>query len=196
MQYFRVYFDSDFLPLLEVQETVLWVRENVRPILFEPRPRTPHWQAPSARFMRPEEVITEIEVDDYHPPKKGGSDFCEYHGILAVNARAKTILYSLTANQVEFLPLNSQDGEYWLLNVLAIAHFDSERSVLSYREDGSVRGGKHFVFAQQELLGKHIFRIPAYNYSRIYASQEFRELVETHQLTGLGWEVVEWEIVP
>ncbi|MFN3927318.1 MAG: hypothetical protein ACK4QL_08340 [Pseudanabaenaceae cyanobacterium] len=113
----------------------------------------PPWQAPSARLMRSEEVIT--EVANYHPHKKG--DFSEYH-----DTRPKTILYPLIANQVEFLPLNSQDGEYWLLNLLAIAHFDSERSVLGYREDGSIRGGKHFVFAQQELLGKHIFRIPGF----------------------------------
>ncbi|MFQ3616502.1 MAG: DUF1629 domain-containing protein [Cyanobacteriota bacterium] len=196
MPNWQIGFNTDYAHLVEIRETVLWLRDNVRPVaLGEPRPLGDAWQPPSARFIRDEEVIKEIPDDTPPPPYLRDGAFSRYHGVLALSEHAVEVLSPLIGTAAELLPLDCEEGAFYLLNVLLVLDcFDRERAEIVYREDGSIRTVRRYAFQAGCLDGKHIFRLPSHNYSRIYISQTFKDTAEQNGLKGLTFELAPWEV--
>jgi hypothetical protein len=196
MPNWRITFDTNYAHLVEIRETVLWLRENVRPAaLGQPRSLLSVWQPPSARFIRDDEVLKEVPDDPTPPPPYlRDGDFSEYHGVLALSARAREALLPMIGDAAELLPLQCEEGDFYLLNVLQVLDcLDRERSDITYWDDGSIRSVRRFAFQASCLDDKHIFKLPLHNYSRIYVSQLFKDSVEQQALKGLRFELAPWE---
>jgi hypothetical protein len=199
MPNWRITFDTNYAHLVEIHETVLWLRDHVRPVaLGHPRSWLGVWQSPSARFIRDDEVLKEVPDDPTPPPPYlRDGDFSEYHGVLALSARAIAVLSPLISGAAELLPLQCPEGDFHLLNVVQVLDcLDHERANITYWEDGTIRSVGQFAFHPGCLDDKHIFKLPLYNYSRIYVSQLFKDSVAQFALKGLRFEPAPWETPP
>lgn len=129
-----------------------------------------------------------VENSDIQPTEIGNMPGLYYKP--AWDKRAVEVLRPLVEGQVEILPLLSDDGEFFFINVINVLHcLDHERSTFYYaRTDGRIVGVKDFVFQPSCLDGQHIFRLAEDNYAVVYVSDDFKHTVEANGLTGLEFE--------
>ena len=155
----------------------------------EPQTWKGRWQSPKIRFQR-----EDIDLGDYPAPLIRGSNFPGFYMLPAWDAKAIALLDPLVGDAVEYLPLDCDEGEFWLVNVLDVADcLDWEQSELTYFDDGGLKGIGRYVFKPNCLEGHHMFRTPEHKYSRIFVSDEFKSLVENSDLVGLRFVPAPWE---
>jgi hypothetical protein len=147
------------------------------------------WQSPKIRLQR-----EDLDLGEYPEPLLRGSNFPGFYTLPAWDAKAIALLHPLVDNAVEYLPLDCDEGEFWLVNVLDVADcLDWEQSELTYFDDGGLKGIRRYVFKPDCLEEHHMFRTPEHKYSRIFVSDEFKALVENSNLVGLRFEPAPWE---
>lgn len=144
--------------------------------------------------------------DAWIPPRvtlrkrKWRNDIIQLYPDWAVNEKARTVLLPLLKKSVEFLPLIcDQHPNLWLLHPLR--HIDlSARAVHNGNPGFNITQVMSYDFEPKSLRGKHLFGIkqakgsPArkagYCLSADYVSEQFKQLVESHDLRGLVFEKV------
>lgn len=90
-------------------------------------------------------------------------------------------LFSALKNEVEFLRLQSDEGMYYVLNVINIIDcLDKEASICNFAPNGLIIEYEDLIFDMEKLNGQHIFRIPQQPFT-IYLTQELKELIEDYE---------------
>lgn len=175
---------SKYAPLQLVDETQH--RQIILPLLYDtPARRKDDWVTPSVRFQSNAPSL---------PALSHQSNFPGLYALPAWDAKAIELLNPLVENSVEYLPLDCDEGEFWLVNVLDVADcLDSEQSEFFTLEADGKQGVRHYVHKPGCLEGHHIFRTPEHRYKRIFVSDEFKALVENSDLVGLKFVSAPWE---
>ena len=145
----------------------------------------------------------------YHPldfeKDLGMANFPRWSAVSIVcDAEAKEIVHKLLADHVEFLPLDYygtkfldgkvSDSKYSAINVLKILDcLDHERSEFTYfKSTGGIFSIRKFEFKPDCIGETPIFKLPILNSISTYVTDEFKQLVEYNNLTGLKFRKV-WE---
>ncbi|MCY4021359.1 MAG: hypothetical protein OXG39_18270 [Chloroflexi bacterium] len=134
----------------------------------------------------------------YHPAHfredRGIADFPRCSGEFVCNTEVRDLVDELLADYVEFLPLtfpDSADTEYYAINVLSILDcLDNEQSEFSYY--GPLKKINKYAFKTDCVSGVPMFRLPIQRSVNLFVDDEFKQLVEDNNLTGLEFRKV-WE---
>lgn len=107
----------------------------------------------------------------------------------AVSDRAKQVLQSFVGGDVRFIPLESDRGRFWGLEVTREGPVDYDRTTTYRDEDGNLQTERVF-YREDELVDFVVFCLPGDG--RIFVTDRFLEVVVEHGLTGLNPHVV-WD---
>lgn len=132
------------------------------------------------------------EVDDFE--NRQASD-CPYlaPGVPTLTAKSLEALRDLVEPHAEVLPLVSEDGQFFALNVTTLAEaLDYEHSEVKRFRDGGVMDVKKHAFIPGLVNGLPIFKLPEFSRSRVYVTDSFVERVQRHGLTGFKFNLL-WE---
>lgn len=138
------------------------------------------WQPIDMELFNGDEMEVEKEVS------KPVGDFI--HGVVAeaVCAKAKRVLEPIIMKDVEFLPLKTDSGMYYELNVKHVNCLDVSNSIVQrFPSSGRIMKVAKYRFFEDELKGINIFRIPELRTSLTFVSDIFKSTVENNNLTGL-----------
>jgi hypothetical protein len=144
---------------------------------FEGEPMAADWDPPAVRWRAGDEG------------RFGDPDFTTVNlmgGIPVLSGRARAALEGLIGDAGEWLPLASEDGDYFALNVLALCDvLDEERSDIRWLGPGRIETLRQFV-ARDPLpcAPRPIFKLPQALRGRPLVTQEFVDAVLEHGLTG------------
>lgn len=118
------------------------------------------------------------------------------------DVKAKEIVRELIEDHVELLPLayypsfeeKAIHSNYYAINVLQILDcLDFERSEFTrFKSTGGIRSIVKYEFRANCIGGIPIFKLPILNSIRTFVTDEFKQLVEDNNLTGLKFRKV-WE---
>lgn len=148
----------------------------------------------------------EAEADPEEPREstKPIGDFPHFWGINfgVLTRRSYDILHELIAPHVEFLPLDSKEGDFIAFKVLRFVDaLDSKESVIEWfpqlkKDVGKPRIAhtiKRHAFREELLTNEVIFRIPQMPfYSRVFVTEAFIDCVNTNGLEGFQF----WDVWP
>ena len=138
-----------------------------------------------------------MEVDETQ--EKG--DFPSFE-VPIISERAWKVLQPLINKDVEALQVTVEQeyfgemgGQYFALNVISIiACLDEQKSEFVRYSDGSIMRVSKYVFLPDRLKDIHFFKIRAednvFSHYEFYVSEEFKNLVELHELKGLFFSKV------
>jgi hypothetical protein len=116
--YWKIIFNLSYAHLVITTGSEMEAYRYVKSVrLGSPRSFLSEWQPPSVRFITDEEGLF-IEYPETAQPYLRDNDFTKYKGAIVLNARAVRVLSPLMGDAVELLPLQCEEGEFWLLNVL------------------------------------------------------------------------------
>jgi hypothetical protein len=102
------------------------------------------------------------------------------------SAKAVEVFRPILEPYVEFLPLRTEVGDYFALNVEFLDCLDVIHSVIKRAEsDGSIMGVDKYAFFQDRIEDVHMFRVTELGLSRLLVSNSFREVYEKNNLKGL-----------
>ncbi len=107
---------------------------------------------------------------------------------LLLNEKALDILRAPLQEICEFLPVNCEGNTYHIANILCIAEdrhaLDIEHS--RYHEiDGYKMDLECIAFREERLNGVPLFKSEYDACNRIFCTEKFRDLIDTHQLKGI-----------
>lgn len=108
-----------------------------------------------------------------------GADF-------AVDQLAHDIFEPYLRECAEFLPLTTDapEGPFWIVNIVEIVDcLDYERA--AFEERAGVQRVTQYAFRADRLENKLLFRVPEQLTGRVFATEAFRQIVETNRITGL-----------
>ena len=114
------------------------------------------------------------------------ADFMSGFDAPVVSKKATEILRPVVKQSVEFLPVQTEVGDYFALNIrflncLDVAHSIVERA----KSDGSVIGVDKYAFYEDRLKDVCMFRVPELGLSRLFVLDRFKKIYEQSNLTGL-----------
>lgn len=116
-----------------------------------------------------------------------------YIGTPVFSKRAWLALQPLIGDSVEALPILYPDSTtYYTMNVLEIVDcLDVANSEISRNGvTGNVSWIHRFSFKRDKLRGKHLFKIPEAPSLFVFVSDDFKRIVEEHNLRGLKFKSV------
>jgi len=113
-------------------------------------------------------------------------------GIPLLSQRAVDELGDLLADNGEILPLECDDGTYYLFNVTRVIDaLDRERSELRYfSSTGRLDEVTRYAFRAEQLEGATIFKIPDFEHSQVYVTDTFVSAVERAGLVGFEFQLL------
>ena len=114
------------------------------------------------------------------------ADFMSGFVSVAISGKALGVLTPSLLDQAECLPLNTDAGTYFALNVTAVNCLDQGHSTLKlFSNSQRIMRVEKYAFYWEKLNGIHIFRLPELGISRLFVSDTFKQAVEENSLTGL-----------
>ena len=110
------------------------------------------------------------------------------------NSKAKNILLPYVKEEVEVLPLHEKAPDYVILNVVNVIDcLDIDACVFSRSlTDNRITWVDEYAFRDETLKNAFLFKIPQMITKHIYGTRRFRDLVESHHLTGLEFRPLKW----
>jgi hypothetical protein len=118
--------------------------------------------------------------------KKSIADFISAGTAPAINEKAKSIIFPLVSNTVEFLPLLTKKGQYYVMNVEIVDCLDiNKSSVERFKSSNRIMSVEKFAFIWNNLEGINMFRIPELGLSRLFVSDVLRKKIQESNLTGV-----------
>jgi hypothetical protein len=164
----------DYHPLFNTINFANYEEDNaVREMVEKAIPLSENW--------KPFDVVLEN--------KEKPSDFLQrVGGALIVSGRAKKVISQLPNVNVEFLPLTSLEGEYYLMNVLTVLNcINPNDSKVKRFSSGRFMDYEEIELYKEMVQDQDVFKIIAHEgdrlLSQIYVSDKLKELIET-QLDG------------
>lgn len=114
----------------------------------------------------------------------------------AFSIKAKDALYNLIKNEVEFLDLNCNEGDFCVINITNVLDvIDRDKSIYKTFSDGIriMRFIKYSFINSSKLRDSHIFKIQEHKYGNSsFVSEKFKKCVEDNKLEGFVFEEV-WD---
>lgn len=106
--------------------------------------------------------------------------------------RAIKVLNPLIGDSIEVLPLVGLEGNFSVINVIDVIDcLDRQRSeYVRFENSEKIMYIEHYVFQEDCVENKHIFRIPEEIVSAVFVSDAFKTLVEQNRLEGLIFKKV------
>ena len=105
--------------------------------------------------------------------------------------KALDVLTPLIGDSIEALPLAGVGDDFCVINVEVVDCLDQQRSKYErFESSGRIAYITRYVFRENCLENKHIFRIPELPLSAVFVSDAFKALVEVNDLQGLIFERV------
>jgi hypothetical protein len=117
-------------------------------------------------------------------------DFQSMSGFVTFNEKARVLLKPVLENFVQILPLEYKEGKFYVLNILGKASLDSERAEVERTSSGRIIEIDKYVFKEETVIGKHIFKPEELPYSNPIVSDVFKGFVEKNGLEGLIFKKV------
>ena len=135
-----------------------------------------------------------VFVERMEPQK--GLELSDAPGFIipVISKNALEYLYKLIEKDVEILPLMSNEGEYFALNITLIldAINYNESEYKTYRDGKRIMVFEKYSFIPERIINRHIFKIIDEKRRFAFVSDEFKEAVETNNLKGFIFDLV-WE---
>ena len=118
-------------------------------------------------------------------------------GFPIFNRRAVDVLRKLVEPSAEILPVDCQDGEFYLINVYRVLEaFDIERSEIEWfpnaEEKELMMSVERYEFIPEKIGDYAIFRTNALKSSWVYVTDRFVRAVEEAELVGFVFTQL-WE---
>lgn len=153
---------------------------------FDGRSKINNWEPLAVKVMEPDEG--EILNQDL-----GNTPGFHSH-IPVFDKKALDCLKDLMEDFVEILPLLSVDGEFYAINVTTVLNcIDYDRAEYEMFSDGNrIMCFDKYVFKEDIVKGKHIFKIVDERLGNPFVSDEFRKKVLKSGLRGFKFELV-WD---
>ena len=154
--------------------------EDIDPhVFFKGERLAPGWKVPSAHLNPAQPGARAVDFP-----------FFEY-GALLCSTVAWGILKPHLEAEVEVLPVDVEGYSYQLLNPIQVIDcLDMQQSQMRYNKNGRVTDIDQYVFHQEKLKGVYLFKLPELTRTHIYATEAFRGIIESHQLTGLEFKAL------
>jgi hypothetical protein len=122
-------------------------------------------------------------------------DIMVRNGRVFLSLKAHDILHDLLESQGEFLPVMYGNQRGYIFNILSVAEdvggLDEKRSTKN--EYGDLQS---LAFHEKKVSGIDIFRTEFDSYMGVYASDAFKDLVESSGLKGVAFSVDLGNIFP
>lgn len=100
---------------------------------------------------------------------------------VCISQRVYDELYPLLKNEVEFLPMLSDDGRYYVMNIINYVDcLDQNASDCLFAPNGLIIEFEDLVFDMGKVDRLHIFRIPQHTHN-VYLTQKLKEIIETYE---------------
>ena len=118
-------------------------------------------------------------------------DFFEIDGtdIIAISQKAVNSLNSYLNNKIELLPIETDAGKYYAINVLNIVDcLSQEKSVYIATINGHIVSYSLLEFNEEKLENYSFFKIPEMPY-KIFISDDIQERCEDDYLCGLSFDL-------
>lgn len=140
-----------------------------------------------------------IKVKRMEPEKRlelGDAPGCTFP---VFSKKAIKCLEPLIRNNVEILPLDFDEGEYFGINVTTVLDaIDYEKTVYKTFRDGKrILAFKKYAFIPEVVMNTPIFKISDEKTRYAFVSDEFKQIVENNDLKGfkfvLVWDSVNWK---
>ena len=123
--------------------------------------------------------------------------YCDLTYILAnvnvpiFSGSAKTSLEPILGDTVQWLPIEFQEQEYWIVNILKTVSLDLQSSQIISYPDGGLATIEQFAFEELSVRDKWLFKVPQRTFW-VLCTERFRDHVLQNELTGFYFEVV-WD---
>lgn len=99
---------------------------------------------------------------------------------ICITQKVYNELFPFLKNDVEFLPLISDDGIYYIMNVINMVDcLDKEASECNITSTGLIIDYEELIFDTDKLQNQYIFRIPELPFS-IFLTDKLKEIIEDY----------------
>ena len=149
---------------------------------FKAKPRLQDWVEPHSSFF---------QSDNYRAKGVNIPDITTWLlGNLVLNENAYTALHTHLATMGEFLPVSCEGIKYYIFNALNIITDDAinKENTKSIIESGINMGLESLEFIPTKANGQLIFKTNADKLASLYCTDQFKELITTHNLKGLNFK--------
>jgi hypothetical protein len=119
------------------------------------------------------------------------ADFMNGIVFISISEKAKSVLNVLMEDQVELLPLATEIGKYYEMNIHRIACLDEKKSVLKRPSSGKgILYAEKFAFNMEKIIGRNIFLSEELGFTKCFVSDFFKQTVEKNSLSGLKFSSI------
>lgn len=131
------------------------------------------------------------------PRERSVKPYCDISFVLAMedvplfSLRAKTCLEPVLGDAVQWLPLEFDEKEFWLVNVLETVAIDNSKANIKMYDGKPTSTIETYAFNTNEVFGKRLFKESSRTFS-VLCTAEFKETILKHKLTGFFFECV-WD---
>lgn len=133
-----------------------------------------------------------IQVKRMEPEK--GLELSDAPGFIfpVFSRRALNCLEPLINKNVEILPLDFDEKEYFGINIITVLDaIDYEKSIYkTYRDGKRIMAFKKYDFLPDVIKGIPIFKILDEKTRYAFVSDEFKQIVEKNELIGFSFKLV------
>ena len=115
-----------------------------------------------------------------------------YFFVPVFSKKALECLYAIMADDVEVLPLEYDDGEYYAINVVSVIDvIDYEKSdFIKFNNSDKIMLFKSYAFCKDKIKDQNIFKIIDEPRRRAFVSEKFKQIVDENHLTGFNFEFI------
>lgn len=121
------------------------------------------------------------------------TDLYGYSNIVPVlSNNAKECLAPIIKDKAEFLPIDCDGDELWMLNTInLIDAFDEEASELTKFSSGKILAISKYVLKNDKCQDNEIFGLSDVPHHYIFVSEKIKQIVEENDLKGFEFKEVE-----
>jgi hypothetical protein len=105
--------------------------------------------------------------------------------------KAKVVFEPLLGDQAQWLAVDFEECEYWMLNVLRLVEIDEVKSEIRRLPSGGVSQIRHYEFREKDVADEWLFKTRIHT-GWVHCTDRVRGLVEKEGLTGF-WFTPLWD---
>jgi hypothetical protein len=157
-----------------IEEDKSFFHELVKQFFEQSKPVSEKWRLLYLLRSEPRKQVDFFEIDETD--------------VIAISQNAVDILKAFLNEKVELLPIETDAGRYYALNVLNFVDcLDKAESDFVATKGGTIVSHSLLEFKQEKLKGNGIFKIPELPYD-VFVTGDFQELCEDEYLRGLVFD--------
>lgn len=147
---------------------------------FDGREHLTQWKPIKVKRMEPEKNLELSDAPGFTIP--------------VFSEKAVECLRTLISKNVEILPLEFEEKNYFGINVVTVLKaIDYEKSIYKMFRDGKrIMAFKKYAFLTEVIQGVAIFKITDEKTRYAFVSDEFKKVVEKNNLSGFRFKLV-WD---